>query len=195
MSNEETFVELARAVRVADQLCSSYCTLRDRLASRAQFLDVTILLFSVWLSAMTFAGKETISRLTPLGLPDDLWLPILSVTIFGLSLIQLQVNWKGRAQLYQQSSASMTAFVKEARAVISERRAESVRPMLDRYQIATDANHPIPESEFLKLKKKHLLKVAFSKHLDKNPGASWPVWRIAIFISSNRAQVNKDGLQ
>ena len=177
---------LERAVRVADQSCTAYAALRDRHLRRSFWLDLSILLLSAWVVSMVFVQPRVALELSPKQIPSDIWIGLLSLLAFALSLVQLLVNWKGRAALYRQGAVSLSAFVKELRprvATISEQEADAA---LARYSALTDGLESIPESQFLVLKKRHLLKVEFSRLLDKHPGANLTLWRISVACRDNR---------
>lgn len=177
---------LERAVRVGDQSCTAYAHLRDKYRRYSFWLDLSILLLSGWLASMVFVQPHIAVALSPRWIPSEIWIGLLSIFAFALSLIQLQVNWKGRALLYQQAASSLSAFVKEHRhqvQTVSEQQAEAA---VARYSALSDGLEPIPESLFLTLKKKHKLKVELSRLLDERPGASLLLLRIAIALRDNR---------
>ena len=140
-----------------------------------------ILLISAWLTAMVFAQASIAEQLTPGTLSKDMWLGLLSIGAFGLSLVQLQVNWKARAQVYHQAATALSTFVKEVRPVLGSTDTAKIEAALAKYQVLTESLEPIPESEFVKLKKKHKVKVEISKHLDNYPGASITLFRLKLW--------------
>lgn len=176
---------LERAVRVGDQCCTGYAHLRDKYRRYSFWLDLSILLLSGWLVSMVFVQPHIAVALSPKQVPSEIWIGLLSIFAFSLSLIQLLVNWKGRAQLYQQAVLSLSAFVKEYRPLLSTISVQQAEAALARYGALTDGLEPIPESQFLRLKKKHRLKVELSKLLDTHPGANLFLWRIRIVLRDN----------
>jgi len=187
MTDKSAFDALQRALRVADQSCTGYSALRDRFRARSTFLDLTILLISAWLVAMVFVQPTIAVELSPRGISKDIWLGLLSIGVFFLSLIQLQVDWKGRAGTYQQAAAALSAFVKEFRPLSSEAESTALERALLRYQMLTDTLEPIPESQFLSLKRRHKLKVEVSRHLDTHPGTNIWLIKAALWWRDNRA--------
>ncbi len=178
---------LERAIRVGDQSCSAYAHLRDKYQRYSFWLDLSILLLSGWLVSMVFVQPRIAVALSPKQIPSDIWIGLLSIFTFALSLIQLQVNWKGRAQLYQQASSSLSAFVKEHRDVASTISDQQADAALARYSALTDGLEPIPESQFLALKKRHRLKVEVSRLLDEQPGANLMLVRLHLALRDNRS--------
>jgi hypothetical protein len=59
------------------------------------------------------------------------------------------------------------------------------RRVLSRYDMASAVGVAIPESEFLPQKRRHMTKVALSKHLDTHPSASLFLTRIRFWIRDN----------
>ena len=187
MADKNAIEALQRAMRVADQSCTAYSALRDRFRAWSMALDLTILLISAWLVAMVFVQPAIAVELSPRGVSKDIWLGLLSIGAFSLSLIQLQVDWKGRAHTYQQAAAALSAFVKEYRSLSSEAESTVVEPALLRYQLLTDTLEPIPESQFLKLKKRHKVKIEVSRHLDTHPGTNLWLVKAVLWWRDNRA--------
>lgn len=183
---------LERAIRVGDQSCTAYAHLRDKYRRYAFWLDLSILLLSGWLVSMVFVQPHIAVAISPKEIPSDIWIGLLSILAFALSLIQLQVNWKGRAQLFQQAAASLSAFVKEHRPLVSTISEQLAGEALARYSALTDGLEPIPESQFLALKKKHRLKLELSRLLDDHPGANLTLWRLRIALRDNFVLGEKD---
>lgn len=177
---------LKRAVRVGDQSCTAYAHLRDKYRRYSFWLDVAILLLSGWVVSMVFVQPHIAVALSPKQIPTDIWIGLLSILAFALSLIQLQVNWKGRAQLYQQAASSLSAYVKEHRPLASTVSEPQADAALARYSALTDGLEPIPESLFLALTKKHRLKVEHRGCSTTTPGASLMLWRLSIALRDNR---------
>jgi hypothetical protein len=51
----------------------------------------------------------------------------------------------------------------------------------------------IPERFFLKAKRRHLMKVAISKHLDTHPGASIVLTRMRLWWRGNFGKARQNG--
>jgi hypothetical protein len=170
--------QLERTVRVADQSCSGYASLRDRYRIWSTAVDIIVLLTSVWLCALSFVNDEVARIVTPRGMSKDFWQGLLSTVVFGVSLVQLQVNWKGRSQLYHQAHVSLSALVKECRLLGPAATDEEMRVIIAKYHTISDGLEAIPEREFLKLKRQHKIKVEISKMLDSRPGA--PIWKLRL---------------
>jgi hypothetical protein len=178
---------LARAIRVGDQSCTAYAYLRDKYQRYSFWLDLAILLLSAWLTSMVFVQPRIAVTLSPRQINPDVWIGLLSILAFALSLVQLLVDWKGRAHSFQQAATSLSGFVKEHRSIAMSISEEELDLALARYSALTDGFEPIPEGEFLALKRKHRLKVEFSRLLDERPGASLTLWRLRMALRDNTA--------
>jgi hypothetical protein len=66
--------------------------------------------------------------------------------------------------------------------VIAEREFQRVAA---RYDMASDVGAGIPERDFLKLKRRHKLKVKISKLLDTRPGASIALTKLQLILRDN----------
>lgn len=178
--DDKVVADLLRTIRVSDQSCTAYAILRDRYKRRSTLLDLTILLISAWLTAMIWVEPTIAERLTPHGASKEIWLGVLSVGAFALSLIQLQVNWKERANSFHQAMSVLSTYVKELRPLLNSPDIHKIEAALDRYQAITEPLMPIPESDFLKMKQRHQLKIKISKHLDEYPGTNLLLLRLVL---------------
>ena len=191
-TERDVFADLKRTIRVSDQSCTAYAVLRDRYRRRSTLLDVIILLLSAWLTAMVWVQPAIADQLTLFKLSRDIWLGLLSVGTFGLSLVQLQVNWKGRATSYRQALAVLSTYVKELRPLRAAADPTKIEAALERYQAITEPLEPIPEAEFLALKQRHLLKMQLSQYLDEHPGTSLWLMRWKLRWHDSRAMLCAD---
>jgi hypothetical protein len=63
--------------------------------------------------------------------------------------------------------------------------AREFQRVADRYDMASDVGTGIPERDFLKLKRRHKLKVEISKLLDARPGASIALIKLQLILRDN----------
>ena len=96
--------ELERIRRVADQLCTGHAALRDRYRAISLAMDVVILLSSLWLTAVAFIDPRLSRWLTPADLDPVLWIGLLGVLTFALTLVQLRADWKSRGEAHRRSA-------------------------------------------------------------------------------------------
>lgn len=181
--------EIERIKRVSDMLCSAHANLRDRYTRSAFFLDFSIFAFSTWLVAMVFVEPQVGYTLTPFGTSPKIWLGLLAIFTFLLSILQVLVGWKGKADAHDRSLSMFAEVKRECGYILalddSKPNERNLDRLLDRYDMANDVAVPIPEREFLKQKKKHLKKVEISRHLDKHPSASLSLFKLSIWWRDN----------
>jgi hypothetical protein len=179
--------ELERIRGVSDSLCTGHASLRDRLARRALILDLSILALSSWLVALAFVAPHINMRLTPFGWDSQIWVGVLSVGTFFLTILQLKVDWKGRADAHKRTLDIYAEVKREAGYVLAAGNIEEAacRRVLTRYDMASAIGVAMPEREFLPQKRRHKVKVALSKHLDTHPSASLILTRVRFWLRDN----------
>jgi hypothetical protein len=180
--------ELRRLRRVADQLCTAHAVLRDRYGRMALGLDLVILLSSAWLVALAFVDPAFNVWLVPLNLDGRLWIGLVAVATFCLTLVQLKVNWKRKSEAHARSFSMYAEVKREAGYLLAtseQIEAREFQRLAARYDMASDIGTGVPESEFLRLKRAHKLKVAVSTYLDEMPGASVWLTKLKFFFRDN----------
>lgn len=179
-------MELKRVARVADTLCTAHAGLRDKYRLLATCLDLFVLLLSAWVVALAFVEPRINISLTPFGLEPQIWVGLLGVAVFGLSIVQLRVDWKGRSDAHARAFEAYAEVKRDARFLLAagqEITVQACQPVFTRYGAAGATS--IPEDEFLKQKRRHLLKVAVSRHLDDHPAASIRLTRLRFWVRDN----------
>ena len=167
-------------------LCTAHAGLRDKYCLLSTCLDLAVLLLSAWVVALAFVEPRINVSLTPFGLDPQLWVGLLSVAVFGLSIVQLRVDWKGRSDAHARTFEAYAEVKRDAGfllAIGQQVTEQACQPVFTRY--GTAGAIPVPEDEFLRQKRRHLLKVAISRHLDNNPAASIHLTRLRFWIRDN----------
>jgi hypothetical protein len=180
--------ELKRIHRVSDMLCSAHAAMRDRQARKATILDISILGLSIWLLALVFVDPVISVAVTPFHLNPSLWLGLVSVLTFFLSMLQVKVDWKGQADRHAQALAMYAAVKRECSYLLASERIlpkHECHNVLAKYEMAGSLGVEIPEKDFLKQKRRHLLKVEISKYLDAHPSASLQLARFQLWRRDN----------
>ena len=188
MSEPEDFRnELARVRRVSDMLCSAHSGLRDRFQRRALLLDLLRLGIALWLVALVFVAPQIKIQLTPFDLNERIWFGLLGVATFMLTLIELKVKWKERANAHKRTATLYAEVKREAGYVLAATAFDESagRRVLTQYDFAGAIGEAIPEADFLPQKGRHLRKVALSKHLDSHPSASLVLVRLKLWWRGN----------
>jgi len=183
--------ETKRIKRVADLLCSAHASLRDKFSRRALLLDIFILSLSAWLSSLAFVSDEMAKALTPASVEPKIWLGLLGVATFVLSIVQLKTDWKAKSDGHDRAAELFAEVKQVARvALVNGFVDESeFREVLSKNEVAAAATVKIPEAEFLVQKQKHQRKVLLSRHLDTHPFASILLVRIQLWLRENVRKV------
>lgn len=171
-TEEDYRKELEKVLRIADMLCTAHNIERDRFRRRALVLDIVLMLISLYLVSMALIDPVFGDFLTPYGWDGKLWTGLVATSIFGLSIVQLLVKWKGRAdahdrsfRMYAETKSSCAEYLNST-SPISREDYNRVRA---HYDMASEIGCHIPDERFLLLKQKHLQKVSLSKALDVRP--------------------------
>ena len=180
--------ELQRIKRVSEQLVTAHSLLRDRYARRAFVIDITILGSTLWLTAMALVNPIIGVELTPTGLTKDLWLGILSVVAFFLSIVQIRVDWKGKENAHARACDAYASVKRETVNLLAQEQFDGLeyKRILDKYESAGTLSIPIPEAEFTKLKGKHKIKMEISNFLNEKPAASVWLLRMRLWCRDNK---------
>ena len=165
-------------------MCTAHAGLRDRLKRFATIVDVATLIASVFLVAHTFVDISRLSKLAFLNIDYGIWLGILSATVFALTLVQMRVNWKAKAEGHARSFAIYSEVKRDVSRLLTQDalNEEVLAKVFSRYDLAGDIGNGIPESEFLKQKQRDRVKVFISDYLDRHPGASISLIRLKLFL-------------
>jgi hypothetical protein len=179
--------ELERIKGISDMLVTAHSVLRDRYDRRAFLIDITTLGATLWLTAMAFVEPSIGIELTPRGFSKDLWLGLLAVAAFFLSIVQIRVDWKGKKDAHARACEAFTSVKRECATFLSQDEIDKpeFRRILDKYESAGTLSIPIPESEFNRLKSAHKLKVEVSRYLDQHPAASPLLLKLKLWWRDN----------
>src|SRR5580700_3127453 len=93
--------EIERIRRVSDMLATAHANLRERYSHRAVILDVAVLPLSTWLVSVVFVEPRINLKLTPSGIDPQIWVGLLGILTFFLSIVQLRVDWKRRSDAHK----------------------------------------------------------------------------------------------
>ena len=185
MTANAALAEIRRVKRVADQSCSAHARLRDRFAFRATMLDVVVLAASAWTLSLAFVDPALAPKLTPFQLTSTLWIGLLSVATFVVTLVQLKLDLKGRSDSHKRACEAQAELKRAAADAEDRADDESLASVKAKQTLALAVGAPIPEAEFLRQKRIHLAKVALSRHLDEYPHASLTLLRLKWWWRDN----------
>ena len=190
--------EYRRKFRVLDQMLSSHASLRERYRRRSLALILTIMALSILAASLALAAERPI-EIIAVTVQTKEWLAILAGLIFFLSIVELVVDWRGRAWAHGDAAQRLGLLKGQFRRV--EVRGEFVDTkdidLDEAYDETTAAIVEIPNSSFNRLKAKHRRKLAVSDLQDTSPGAPVIYLRWLVFrdgIRSARARHHGDGV-
>jgi hypothetical protein len=163
-----------------------HASLRDQWALKALCLNVCLLVASSFLCAFVFAD------LSVFGVTPDasrIALGLLSIATFSLSLVELRVDWKGKATLHNDAVKKLSALKNEYRQSYSRfkgcDREENDRLSEEYSKVLTDIIS-VPEAQFLSLKAEYLSKVELSRLISRYPGVPLGLLRLKLMFHSMR---------
>lgn len=169
--------ENQRQYEVVDQLLSMHSAYRDRLEHRAFLLNSLLVAASLILCATSFINDEQIKLLG--------WNPNVARLIFGgisvvvliFAIAEFRVDWKSvagkHALAVQQLGELKVAYRTEFSKGQGQDEKANRRLTLQYRRIMKDIV-PVPERQFVKLKKLHQAKKALSRRIAEHPTS--PVW-------------------
>lgn len=175
--------ELMRIRRVADQLCTAHAWLAGDFARKATLLDALVLLSSAWIVSLSFIDPALAAAMTPGGLKPTLWIGLMGVCAFGLTLLQTRLDLRGSADSHRRALDAYAEVKRSAARLLSEEgqpEEDIFNEVLARQDFASSLGIAVPEARFLSLKQKHLTKIEISRHLDRHPGASLFVLKLRL---------------
>lgn len=169
--------------RLTDQMLSAYSVLRDRYQRRSISLALALLGSAVILNALTFASSQSLIFIGIDANLEDFLIRCFSVLVFLLSLVELRIDWTGKARLYGHAADQLAVLKGVFSTLGTVPQDEDTTKLADasrKYQATMAILPRIPEKQFLPLKAYHRRKVEASKRLDKYPGR--PLWLIRLEI-------------
>jgi hypothetical protein len=193
-SENKSVMEFERIHRVSNLLCSSHADLRDKYSMYSFLLDMAILSLSTWIVALAFIDPKLTKYVVPFGMDPQMWIGAIGVGTFLLSLLQLRVDWKGRADSHKRAFEVYSDVKQLAGRLLSAKCA--IGALADevqaRYLSAGSNAVSIPENQFLRLKMRHLTKIEISKILDVKPASSIMILRLRLWVRDNLTRHSAD---
>ena len=183
--------ELKKIFRISDMLCTAHNVERDRFRRWSRRLDVILMLTSLYLLSMAFIDPALENSLRPANVDTKLWTGVIAFAVFGFSVVQLLVDWKGRADAHNRSfrmyaaTKSGCAELLNTAGPISQEDYNRVRAP---YDMASEVGFHIPDDRFLRLKQLHKKKVYISRELDNRPFMSLWIERCKLLYRQSFLQ-------
>jgi len=178
--------EIVRIRRVSDMLVSMHSVLRDEYSRKSIVVDCSLFGSSIILVALVFTDPLLLDWLPLSAIASRILLGVFALVTFFISLVIFRVDWKSRSELHKYAAEMYSNIKLESQEILATFESASdvdIQRLLIRYKYLGQICVAIPDSSFLRLKNKHKTKVAISKYLDDNPGASLWVLRLRILFS------------
>jgi hypothetical protein len=186
MTESLRIAELSKIRGVLDMMVSSHAHLRDKYSFYSFVSTVSLFLCSALLCSVSFADGNLFNKYC--GNNYSLYIGLFSVASFVYGFIDLQLDWRGRADSHKIAFTKLSGLKLECVKTISNIQdggADSSEAFVAKYKEETISVVPIPEREFLNCKKRHRLKVLISKHLDEHPGTIIWWFKLKIWVRDN----------
>lgn len=185
--------EYRRKFRVLDMMLSGHSSLSERYRRRSTALTLAIMVLSIAGGTLALQNDKSVDILG-VTLESKEWLAGLAGVIFFLSLLELVLDWRGRACAHEDASTRLGRLKGEFRRakVFNDRVCTDGVDLDLEYDQTTAAIVEIPNSVFNRLKAKHRRKIEVSKLLDESPGAPILLLRWRVFWDGVRTAAHPE---
>ena len=181
--NEEATREMERMYRVSDQMITAHSLLGSSFRRRALGVDLIVLVGSGLSASLAFVDPTIARFLIPTSIPPQVAIGLISILVCIITLVQLRVDWSGKAALHSRAAESWAALKHELGRIkcnVDENADSEFTSFRSRYEAVTSGLVSVPEHTFATLKRRHKIKIEISRTLDSRPGA-W-VWLLHFRI-------------
>lgn len=175
-----------REYRIIDQMISMHAYIAQKKKKHATLLSVCLLFASAIVCAFTFVDDATMA-LFGIGVAKARFiLGLASTAVFGLSIVELKVDWSGRSQIHADAArrlSTLKAKYRRVEASLETDKREAWGELSKEYADTLDSLASVPECDFTRLKARHLFKKELSRAIDNNPGV--PIIALEFMIISH----------
>lgn len=188
MTNKSELIknELERIQRVSDMLVTMHSSLRDEYALRSALVHCLLFASSIILVALVFMDPALLGWLPLSATGSRILLGVFALVTFFLSLVIFRVDWKAKSELHKYAAQAYSLIKLDCRQMFGAFESATdteIQKLFVRYSDLGRICIAVPENDFLRLKKKHKIKIAVSKYLDENPGASLLLLNLRIWFA------------
>jgi len=177
--------EFERQRRVVDQMITAHSALRDKYRRLGLLQDVLLLVLSTSLTATALMDPNLWPKLNLTVEGGRLVRGIASILVFASTVVSLRVRWKERGASHESAVNALAELKSVARLIDPDASPDAARDWLEQAIGAFKGLPEVPESAFLRLKARHLRKIALSKLLDRHPGALVTFVRVRIVLTES----------
>ena len=163
-------------------MITAHSLLRDGFTKKATRLDLTVFFSSIVIAALALVDPNLLQWLP--WHPDSTRVAIgfLALAIFFCSIVAWRVDWKDKAGAHERAASEYTKVKFSLDAIDMETDPSEVEGVFIQYEEISRTAIKIPESRFIALKSRHLLKKQLSRTLDNNPAASIRLVRLCLYL-------------
>jgi hypothetical protein len=183
-------LEFERQKRVINMMITAHSSLRDRYLYISRLIDIMLIVVSVCLNAVVFVEDSFYRSFFEKPESVKLFLGIVSVTVFALSMIGILLNTKQKSENHKQAAIQLSILLHESRIIddIADgvERNGKVSIFFQKYNQINSMIASIPNRDFNRLKSKHLRKVELSKFISQNAGLPFFLQKIKFYFQKNR---------
>lgn len=177
--------ELKHHYRIIDMLLSMHSKIRDENQRLALLCNLFLLFSSVILGTFVFIDPDLLRFLRINPQVAQVIVGICSTVVFLISLIELRVDWKEKAERHSGACevlAKLKADCRELLKVQSQPNPQDIAEQCRKCAQSLASLPKIPDKRFHSLKAYHQSKIELSMLIDAHPGA--PVWLLRIVLFS-----------
>jgi len=181
--------EVERMRRVSDMLITGHELLKNRYMFLSLLTDVSIFVCSLSLCILAFVEPDKLSIY--IGAKAKVVVGLFSFFTLVMTCLTGRLDWRVKAEKHASSAQKYFDFKKECNDSSDKVKigdAGTIAKLNEMYKAVSSSTEKISDKYFLKIKKKHNLKVLISKHLDTNPSISLIIFRIKLWLRDNLFQ-------
>ena len=126
---------------------------------------------SIIIAALVFVDPNLLTWLPWSNDSSRIAIGIFAIVTFFLSSLAARVDWKSKFDAHGRAASAFTQVKFRLRARRSEQDDTELERMLSSYEEVARGSIVIPDSDFLRLKSEHFMKIFVSRVLDRYPAA------------------------
>lgn len=195
---EEWNNELQRIRRVSDMLTSMHAVLRDEYSRKSAIVDCALFGSSIILVALVFIDPTLLGWLPLSTTGSRILLGVFALITFFLVLVVFRVDWKSKSDLHKRAAEAYARVKLECQQLLNtfdNATDTEIQKLFVHYGDLGQICVSVPEGDFLRLKRKHRIKVALSKYLDENPGVCLLSLKLKIWFAGTFGSSSSDSLK
>jgi len=181
--------QLENQKKIISMMITAHSVLRDRYLNLSSLFENGLLIAAAFLNAFVFIDAQFITKITSISEQNQkLIIGIISIIVFAISIVLLQVKWKEKAENHATTANQLFDLMQECKTIVALEDSPDKNLLsaefFNKYTEKSATLTKIPEKKFHALKLKHYRKVELGKLIDKYPGSRLFILKIKMFLSS-----------